>query len=182
MRLLYAWEVNNVLLAGRDFRLAFITGFDATAVLGDGARRQGMWGESALPVIVKTALLLAVKAAVLLAFAWLGTNRHLLAELFTILATILALFRDGGIAGAAACKAIGYTLVLAMATTQPTTSAMLFIADARMWLCAKSYSLPPRLQRRTTCATVVNNRQSSSTRCPCSVAASTTCTGSAAEL
>ena len=79
-----------------------------------------------------------VKAAVRLAFGWLGTNLHLLPELFTILATILALFLDGGIAGAAALKAIGYSVALAMATTLLAISAMLFIADARLWLSAKS--------------------------------------------
>ncbi len=182
----------GLVLAGSAVLLAFIAGAATTALLVNWARRQGMQGEFALPVIVEAALLLV--------FGLLGANLNVLLELFVpttvlvlcyvmglqnaivtkisraeirtthmtgvitdlgielgrlvywnkgtqhgrpvkadrdrlaILATILGLFLVGGIAGAAAFKAIGYLAVLPIAATLVAISAMPLIADARMWL------------------------------------------------
>ena len=180
----------GLVLAGIAFLLAFIAGAATTAVLVNWARRRGMQGEFALPVIVEAALLLV--------FGLLGANLNVLLELFVpttvlvlcfimglqnaivtkisraeirtthmtgvitdlgielgrlvywnkgprlgdpvkadrdrlaILATILGLFMAGGIAGAAAFKAIGYTAVLPIAATLVAISAMPLIADANL--------------------------------------------------
>ncbi len=182
----------GLVLAGIAVLLAFIAGAASTALLVNWARRQGLQGEFALPIVVEAALLLV--------FGLLGANLNLLLELFVpttvlllcfimglqnaivtkisraeirtthmtgvitdlgielgrlvywnkgphradpvkadrdrlvILATILGLFLAGGIAGAAAFKAIGYSAVLPIAATLLAISAMPLIADVRMLL------------------------------------------------
>ena len=118
----------GLVLAGIAFLLAFIAAAATTAVLVNWARRHGMQGEFALPAIVEAALLLV--------FGLLGANLNVLVELFVpttvlVLCFIMGLQKlAGGILGAAAFKAIGYTAVLPIAATLVAISAMPLIVDA----------------------------------------------------
>ncbi len=181
-----------IVLAGIAFLFAFLAGAATTAVLINWARRHGMQGEFAFPIIIEAALLLM--------FGLLGANLNVLVELFVpttvlllcfimglqnaivtkiskaeirtthmtgvitdlgielgrlvywnpeknsgnpvradrarlgMLATILGLFLAGGIAGATAFKAIGYSAVLPIVVVLVAISVLPLVADARLWL------------------------------------------------
>ena len=177
----------GLVLAGIAVLLAFIAGAASTALLVNWARRQGLQGEFALPIVVEAALLLGanlnlllelfVPTTVLLLCFIMGLQNAIVTKIsraeirtthmtgvitdlgielgrlvywnkgphradpvkadrdrLVILATILGLFLAGGIAGAAAFKAIGYSAVLPIAATLLAISAMPLIADVRTLL------------------------------------------------
>jgi uncharacterized membrane protein YoaK (UPF0700 family) len=179
-----------VVLAGLAFLASFMAGAATTAILVNWARRRGMHGEFALPLIVEAALLLV--------FGLLGANLNVLVALFVpttvlvlcfimglqnavvtkishaeirtthmtgvitdlgieigrwmywnrgahgakpvradrdrlvVLSTLLGLFFAGGMVGAIAFKAIGYSAVLPLAAMLVAISAMPLLADARV--------------------------------------------------
>jgi uncharacterized membrane protein YoaK (UPF0700 family) len=76
-----------LVLAGAAFLAAFIAGAGTTAVLVNWARRHGMHGEFALPVIFEAALLLV--------FGVLGANLNALVELFVPTTVLLLCFIMG---------------------------------------------------------------------------------------
>lgn len=85
----------GLVLAGAAFLVAFIAGSATTAVLVNWARRHGMQGEFALPVLVEAVLLLM--------FGLLGANLNVLVELF-VPSTVLLLCYVMGLQNAIVTK------------------------------------------------------------------------------
>jgi len=180
----------GLVLAGLAFLAAFMAGAATTAVLINWARRRGLHGEFALPVLVEAGLLLVfgllgaylnvlvalfVPTTVLVLCFIMGLQNAIVTKIsraeirtthmtgvitdlgielgrwaywnrssgggdpvradrdrLAVLGTILGLFLAGGIAGAAAFKALGYAAVLPIAALLVAISTGPLWADARL--------------------------------------------------
>lgn len=134
-------------LAGAAFLFAFLAGAASTAILVNWARRHGMQGQFALPVIFEAALLLV--------FGLLGANLNVLIELF-VPTTVLLLCYVMGLQNAIVTK-ISRAEIRTTHMTGVVTDLGIELGRMIYWNQGRQYGEPVRADRDrlTTLATIL---------------------------